>query len=422
MDDERFNEEVLDENGKIESLDDFNIDNNPKEKEKKKTKDVIIINTPDNELTKKELKKKKNLEALLEYGNGRDIKYRGPLGIRGIKIVAWVFMAFLAVGISMGLYYYVNKSKLIDNDTYNIIWSIAGTLGELAVPCFMLSKFAIILKNGKGYVKNLLVYGGLAAAIVAGFYVLYFHFGLEIAKAIASFSEDANPMDGLNGIFAIIMNKKIAFNVFIDMFLWFVFFTFFEYTPKILENRKAGLIAYRLCSLLPIIYVLITFVFKVLYSTGDVFVPPYLLILFPVTTPLVFVSLMVISLIMKNRKKKYIRIGGTTDNYDNYVKSNAGSFYFAKVTAIVFLVTGLVEFVFALILAIITGSDATVITLSGIGNCFAYVLFAPLILLFSYTRDYKNDKIDVVIPLAGIGIVVFIIVEGIFRIILSLIS
>jgi len=49
-------------------------------------------------------------------------------------------------------------------------------------------------------------------------------------------------------------------------------------------------------------------------------------------------------------------------------------------------------------------------------------LFAPLILLFSYTRDYKNDKIDFVIPLAGIGIVVFIIVEGIFRIILSLIS
>ena len=41
----------------------------------------------------------------------------------------------------------------------------------------------------------------------------------------------------------------------------------------------------------------------------------------------------------------------------------------------------------------------------------------PLVLLFDYKKTYKNNMIDIVIPIAGVAMVVLVYLEGGFQII-----
>jgi uncharacterized membrane protein len=45
------------------------------------------------------------------------------------------------------------------------------------------------------------------------------------------------------------------------------------------------------------------------------------------------------------------------------------------------------------------------------------LLIIPLVLLFDYKKTYKNSMIDIVIPVAGVAMVVLVYLEGGFQIV-----
>ena len=44
------------------------------------------------------------------------------------------------------------------------------------------------------------------------------------------------------------------------------------------------------------------------------------------------------------------------------------------------------------------------------------ILLIPIILLFSYTKKHKDPTIDLLVPLAGVGFIAVIYVEGLYQV------
>ena len=51
----------------------------------------------------------------------------------------------------------------------------------------------------------------------------------------------------------------------------------------------------------------------------------------------------------------------------------------------------------------------------GFGGSISLIFLAPLVLLFSYTRRPKNPMLDLLIPVAGIALILFVYLEGIHQ-------
>ena len=54
----------------------------------------------------------------------------------------------------------------------------------------------------------------------------------------------------------------------------------------------------------------------------------------------------------------------------------------------------------------------------GFGLSFPFLIVAPMFLLFSYTRQYKNKVIDILIPIGGVALTVFILIEGFYEVLI----
>ena len=55
----------------------------------------------------------------------------------------------------------------------------------------------------------------------------------------------------------------------------------------------------------------------------------------------------------------------------------------------------------------------------GFGDSMCLIPMAPIMLLFSYTRTHKKSLFDMIIPLAGILLIVIVVIEGSYEILLS---
>jgi hypothetical protein len=49
-----------------------------------------------------------------------------------------------------------------------------------------------------------------------------------------------------------------------------------------------------------------------------------------------------------------------------------------------------------------------------LGKSFCLILVVPFILLFSYSKQHENQKLDKMLPIIGVGLVVFSIIETLF--------
>ena len=52
----------------------------------------------------------------------------------------------------------------------------------------------------------------------------------------------------------------------------------------------------------------------------------------------------------------------------------------------------------------------------GFGKSISLLFTIPFVMLFSYSKTHNNPQVDKFIPLAGIGLIVLIYIEGIFEI------
>lgn len=366
-------------------------------------------------LTRKQSRIRKYIEKqkakVLSRTLDNDIKYRGPLSVMGLRGLAWAFIVFGALGIM------INFGGKFDKGLAELNWLtiLLDNLSSFAIPAFLLAKFGTIFQNKDGYKHMLIQYGFLVILIAFAFYFVYLRYAVVGFMTVLDIGF-GDAFDQLNQSFSTLLGRKITFNVFVDMFLMAAYITFRLYQNPSWSKKQTVL--FRLGTILPIAYVSIAFVFKILHIIGEINIHTMFLPLLPTNSPLMMLSFAAITEYIKKREKLYYKIGGTKEGYAEYSKTKANSWYFAKSTSFVFLIFGLIEFIIVVILMILFvieygEEDGALLTMalvfeSGIGENVSMVLFIPFILLFSFNREVKSSVWNFVIPIASIAIIIFL--------------
>lgn len=367
---------------------------------------------------RKEKKERKNNLTL--YNSGNDIKYRGPIGVYQMRALAWIFMAVSQFSIISNLaFQYVGYGIDINSGPGIIISLIA----ELAIPCFLLGSFAYILQNRSRCINMLITYSLFAGAIAVLFILIVYHYGAGLASRFLG-ENIFNSAGIVSSLLAKFNIKLVNFNVFIDLLLCtaFMFFMITE-PPRFFRNGREKL--FRICALIPIIYEVVIYIFIALSKLEIIEFPAFLYAIMPTKAPVMFLAFVIIVLSEFRLKKKYFKQGGDRKGYEEFLNTRMHSFKFAKFTAKTFAIVGFIDSLLAVVLVVMALEYENVVAMNildifKIGNSIGLLIIAPFILLFSYNKTYKNPYLNMVIPIAGIGLIVLTYVEFIYRTILYL--
>ncbi len=362
-----------------------------------------------------------------EYTLENDIKYRGPLSYRWLRILAWLFLIISQVGLLLEIGATLDQGNF--GQSVGLWPSILKMLSGVMMPLFLIATFATILNGSRKFSSMLVLYGG--AALI--FYILFILLHERYVPAILMYvfeidRESAVAMIDLI-LVATIKNGYLSFNIFVDLFICTIFGFFLIYRPKkVFVGKK--LIWFRLLAILPIAWEIVSFVLKLCSAFGKVILSPYLYPLLTTKPPMTFIVFVLIALFIKARERIYRKRGKTHEQYEEFLKTKANSWQFSKFLAIIMIIAGILDLIiyvllsFAAIAAVdpsgSSGEEAIATVLyvtdvlikSGVGGSSALIVAAPIMLLFSYTRSYKNTRIEMFIPILAIIVLIFIYLEA----------
>ena len=141
-------------------------------------------------------------------------------------------------------------------------------------------------------------------------------------------------------------------------------------------------------------------------------------------TFLVFIFL---AFYVKKRQRIFRQNEKTQEEYLAHMRTNYNSLRFSLSTSRVFLIAGLLDlllllFLPAVILAVQGNFSEEEFALTvnalqttGLGGSIMLIPMIPLMLLFSYTRTYKNRTFDALLPFGGIALIIAVYIEGSYQ-------
>ena len=377
---------------------------------------------------------RKNKISIYDRNASNDIRYRGPLSYRHLQIMGWLGISFLVLHslIELGIMIDPNQPKWVLS-----LNSVASVVSEFALPLFLFANFAILLDRKKTFKAQLLKFGGLSLLVVILFLLVTEHYILEVGTAIAG--DKAGVQAQIDGYFlSRIRTGSLSFNFFVDMFLCTLLLFFLEYTPrKVFTGKKRYL--FRMFALIPVVYEAGSLVIRILAYYGMISPP---LIVYPLLTtkpPMSFVLFVILVLFIKIREFRFRKRGKTKQEYMEFTKTRLNSLQFSVFSSIMILVTGVIDLIlligFSAFDIVVKNMDhpeqvknaseqaleemsmvsARGVTGWGIGLHSTMIFIIPIILLFSYTRNHKNPKADIAIPIGGILLAVFVGIEGLHQ-------
>lgn len=349
---------------------------------------------------------------------GNDIRYRGPLSYRHLRILAWILIALAACGTILSFAYRVIPNLL---PIVNQAGSTLQLMWNFAIPLFMLANFAVILTAQDGYARLFIRFGFLSAAVGAVFLYIVYHYYFGIFHALPSGRglTDADLTKPLRFLFP---GGFYAFNVFWDLFLFSLLAFFLYYRPKRLFRKT--LPVFRLLALLPILYEVSAFVVKCLSVLHKLTIPIWLWPILPTKPPVVFLVFLILALFIKHRERMYTDRGLTHEAYQTFLGTKLNSLHFSLFTAGLFIVAGLIDLSVSRLAPGLFGTSSDPaftaqfkagMSALGIGSGFFLLPIAPVVLLFSYAKTYQDRRADILIPLFGVGLVSFSVVETIYQ-------
>ena len=377
---------------------------------------------------------RKNKISIYDRNASNDIRYRGPLSYRHLQIMGWLGISFLVLHslIELGIMIDPNQPKWVLS-----LNSVASVVSEFALPLFLFANFAILLDRKKTFKAQLLKFGGLSLLVVILFLLVTEHYILEVGTAIAG--DKAGVQAQIDGYFlSRIRTGSLSFNFFVDMFLCTLLLFFLEYTPKkVFTGKKRYL--FRMFALIPVVYEAGSLVIRILAYYGMISPP---LIVYPLLTtkpPMSFVLFVILVLFIKIRELRFRKRGKTKQEYMEFTKTRLNSLQFSVFSSIMILVTGVIDLIlligFSAFDIVVKNMDhmeqvenaseqaleemsmvaARGVAGWGIGLHSSMIFIIPIILLFSYTRNHKNPKADIAIPIGGILLAVFVGIEGLHQ-------
>lgn len=359
-----------------------------------------------------------------EITSENDIGYRGALSYRHLRIIGWICFALGEIGMFMSIAMKINEALPA---SYPVFIYIFDFIYGLAMPCFLLANFSIILNAKDAYKKLLIRFGALTAAVFAVFFLFFGHYAMGIGTAyLGGRAETLEFVDMLLQS----SGGYVAFNFFLDLLLCTLFMFFLNYEPKkVFVGKK--LIIFRLFSILPILYEALSIILKVLSSVGKIKLSIYLCPFLTTKPPVMFVVFIVLALFLKRRERKFIKNGKTKEDYAEFLGTNANSLRFSIFTAVSFVIAAIVDLILLIVIsAVVAGAGGydesqfvavmATVTNWGFGESLMLLVLAPVVMLFSYTRVPKNQKYDIFVPIGGALLLILVFLEGTYRIICML--
>ena len=367
----------------------------------------------------------KHRRKIHEIDSTNDIKYRGPLSYQHLRIAAWIFLALAQVSTIISIGEQIAPERVANYETLQIITSV---LGDIATPLLLIANFAVILTARENFRKLLIKFGALSLAAVALFFLFYERYAVGYLS-LGTTRESAHTL--LEGLLA--DKGFLAFNLFLDLFLCTLVMFFLEYKPKRIFKGKSVII-FRLFALIPIAYEAVSVVIKVLSSLGKAAISVYIFPFLTTKPPFGFAIFIALALFIKRRERKFIKKGKTHEDYKEFLDTNANSWHFSVHAAVIIVVAVVIDVLVAAVFAAITAlpsygteifesevlKGAMLAQKCGFGATAPLIIVAPFMLLFSYSRKPKHPDLDKVIPIAGVGLIVAVYIEGIYQVVLKL--
>ena len=364
---------------------------------------------------------------LHEQGAHNDIKYSGPLSFQSFQILGWSCIVVTVVMVLMKIAMKVNPA---DTERFATINEIISYIAEMSLPFLLMANFARILNNTDGYRKQLLKNGGAMAALFLVFMIFFNRYVVGTVGLLLKDSKEAYPLV-MTSFYGVSPKGFFAFNIFVDLFLCTLVMFFMNARPtKIFTGKK--ILIFRAFTLLPIAYEVFCIILKGRSAAGSIMIPSWLFPLLTVKPPMTFVVFVFLAIYIKTRELRYCRHGKTHEDYQAFLKTNRNAWSFSVFTAIVLFIAGIIDLILAILLlagqagsaealdAIMSSEKAfknTIAMSIGFGKSTCLIFFAPIVLLFNYTKIPKNKTIGVLIPLAGILLIALIGVQGIYQLV-----
>lgn len=347
---------------------------------------------------------KKRYKLVNKLMVAKDIKYRGILSYRHLRIIAWVALAIsqycLVLGMGLSLFH-----RSLAYPTW--IYRSLTIVGNLSIPFFLLATFSIILARNRTY-KSLVMFYGLAYLGLA--LVIIFVYDRYIGRLIYEISGET---EMAKNVVLSLFKLKTDFNVFGDLFVLTLFNFFLNYELNSKYSKKTVL-AFRSLCVLPLLFALVAYILTVLAKFEFITMPFEVYPFLPTKSPLVYLVFISMSLWIKNRERLYIKLGATKKEYNMFLRTNKNSLAFSVHVCSLFLLVSILDLLFALTIPNATNYN--------LGQTAGLFLAIPFILLFSYSKTHTEREYDILVPFIGILILLFAYIEAVYEIIMAVLK
>ena len=352
----------------------------------------------------------------------KDIRYRGPLSSREFKIFGWLCIVLGQALVMVRLGGRVNAEL---GQRFAASYNVLDTIANMALPFLLMYNFAVMLDNRKSHKEQLISNGALMLGFFLLFLLLFYHFILGSFAALGDGT--MNFMDAAMRMYRTISpNGFFCFNIFVDLFLCSLFMFFINYRPgRYFQGKK--LIIFRLMAILPIGYEVASMILKWNTASGAINLPFFVFPLLTVKPPMTFLVFMILAVFVKRRERKFIKHGGTYEEYQVFLQTNRNSFSFSVFSAVILFVFGFLDLFLTILIPVFQSvasmdQDAMLqarlnqMLAIGMGGAVQLVPLAPFMLLFSYTRKRSNPKLDVLIPVFAVVLIILVYFQSFYQI------
>ena len=399
--------------------------------EQAKTPESITAEAPEEKpLTRRQKRKAKKLKKknrMFEVTAETDIRYHPPLSYRHIKFIAWLLLILAQLKIV------TEKFSAIDSSSAGgkVLSFITDKFSEFAVPLLLISCLAVIM-NGQDQYKGMIIRNA-SLAVVMGvltifIYERYLLRSADVYTALFSEGDTRSAEQVLRDFVSTHLHKGfLDYNIFVDLLLCTLTMFFVNYNPtRFFTGRKIYL--FRAMVLLPLGYEVGSIILKILATEHIIKLPVYMFPLLTTKPPMCFLMFLSIAVYFKRREKKFIKHGKTTEDYQEFLKTNYNTFQISKLFIRKIFVYGILDLIlfvfiaaFELVLNNMPSEDDVAFAKAmdnvyswGIGHTVLLLFITPVLLLFSYTKKHDKPIIDVIIPLASAVLIFLIYFDTLF--------
>lgn len=375
------------------------------------------------------------------YTDGTDIGYRRPITYRGLRFIALIAMTLSQYAVIIHL---VDKaaSFMLGSAATNIpdaVYTVVSLLGQITFPLLLIASFATVFSRTDGLKKVLimnLVLAGITFIFCAFFLesllveyieavpvtvleatdtdsiikILQEHpeifqtFGLDMSNdTISSLVQGSVAFAGQLDVAGLlkellpalapalakyVIANYVNFNVFWDLFLCTLFYFFITYQPK--RMKAKGLLLFRMCAVLPVIYVIGAIFLDGLNKKGMVELPVWAVALLPNRRIACYALFFLIVLFLKYKEAEIKDMGGSREDFLESLNTRRSSLQFSVFACISILVVCGIDFLL---------KNFQILSFWGFGKFYNMFMAIPFVMLFSFNKMPKRKWPDVFVPI-----------------------